>query len=42
MGFRESFGFVTCWFYDERFLSMFAEGNEPVQGKERDKWKERG
>lgn len=42
VGFRESFGFVTCWFSDERSLSMFAEGNEPVQRKERDKCKERG
>lgn len=42
MGFRESFGSVTCWFYDERSLSMFAEGNEPVQRKEREKWKGRG
>lgn len=38
-GSRESFGFVTCWFSDERSLSMFAKGNEPVQRKERDKCK---
>ena len=33
MGFRESFGSVTCWFYDERSLSISAEGNEPSTKK---------